>query len=165
MGEVDAPVTMVEVSDFGCPHCTDFHNQTANPLKEQHVDNGDLRWVALPYSLSNATLPAATTAMCANEQGSYFEYANALFAVEPVEFRLTPAGYEQAAESVGLDVEAFNRCVADGRYISIVNANRDAARAAQVTGTPTFFLNEEKVVGAQTLSVFSQLIESQSTVR
>ena len=77
-----------------------------------------------------------------------------------MELRLSPAGFQQAAETVGLDVDSFNSCVADGRYISLVNANRDAARAAQVTGTPTFFLNEEKVVGAQPLSVFSQVIET-----
>ncbi|HEY1408341.1 MAG TPA: thioredoxin domain-containing protein [Promineifilum sp.] len=160
IGEADAPVTMVEVSDFGCPHCTDFHNQTAEPLEEQYVDSGSLRWIALPYSLNNTTLPAAATAMCADEQGAYFEYASALFGIEPVELRLSPAGFQQAAETVGLDVDSFNSCVADGRYISLVNANRDAARAAQVTGTPTFFLNEEKVVGAQPLSVFSQVIET-----
>jgi protein-disulfide isomerase len=157
-GETDAPVTMVEVSDFGCTHCTDFHNETAVPLKEQHVDTGDVHWIALPYALDTVTVPAAAAAMCANEQDQYFNFANTLFGIEDLELRLSPAGYQQAAQTIGLDMDAFNSCMDDGRYISTVNSNRDAARANGVTGTPTFFLNGEKLVGAQPLSVFSQTI-------
>ena len=51
IGQSDAPVTMVEVSDFGCVHCTDFHNNTAEDLKAQFVDSGTMQWVALPLSL------------------------------------------------------------------------------------------------------------------
>lgn len=159
-GEADAPVTMVEVADFGCIHCTAFHNETAEPLKEQFVDTGTVRWVALPYALSTTTLPAAAASMCANEQERYFEYTNALFAIEPVEERLTPEGYRQAAEAAALDLEQFNSCMADGRFIDVVNDNRDAARNVQVSGTPTFFLNDERLVGAQPLSVFAQTINS-----
>jgi protein-disulfide isomerase len=159
MGEPDAPITMVEVSDFGCVHCTTFHNETAIPLKEQYVDSGDVQWVALPYALGTTTIPAAASAMCANEQDQYFNYANALFGIDPVEARLSPEGYQQAAQEVGLDVEAFNSCMEDGRYMSIVNSNRDAARNVGVSGTPTFFLNGEEISGAQPLSVFSQMID------
>lgn len=159
-GEASAPVTLVEVSDFGCPHCETFHAETAEPLMEQYVSTGNVRWVALPYALSTTTLPAAASALCANEQESYFEYANALFNVDPVELRLSPEGYQQAAAAVGLDSEQFSSCMADGRYISAVNSNQDAARNVRVSGTPTFFLNDEELSGAQPLSVFSQAIET-----
>lgn len=157
-GAADAPVTMVEVSDFGCPHCEDFHLQTADQLREEFVDPGTVRWVALPYALSTATLPAAAAAMCAGEQDQYFEYAQTLFEISPREARLTPEGYQQAASTIGLDMEQFQACMDSGRNISIVNQNRDAARNAQVSGTPTFFLNGEKLVGAQPLSAFAQTI-------
>lgn len=159
-GDSNAPITMVEVSDFGCPHCRDFHNETAQSLKEQFVDPGTIRWVALPYALSTTTVPAAAAALCANEQGKYFEYATALFAIEPTEARLTPEGYRQAADAVALDIDQFGSCMDDGRNISIVNNNRDAARNVQVSGTPTFFLNDEKLSGAQPLSAFAQVINS-----
>jgi protein-disulfide isomerase len=126
---------------------------------EQYVDTGTMRWVALPYALRDLTVPAAAAAMCANEQERYFEYADALFDITPVEDRLTADGYRQAAEAVALDLDAFSSCMDDGRYLSIVNENREAARRVQVSGTPTFFLNGEVLSGAQPLSVFAQAID------
>lgn len=160
LGEDTAPVTLVEVSDFGCVHCQSFHAETATPLKEQHLDTGNIRWVVLPYALSPTTLPAAASAMCANEQGQYFDYANTLFAIEPPTTRLSADGYRQAAESVGLDMDEFISCMDDGRYLDVVGLNREKASAVGVTGTPTFFLNDEELSGAQPLTVFNQAIAS-----
>jgi len=159
-GQADAPVTMVEVSDFGCVHCTDFHNNTAADLATQFLDTGTMRWIALPYALSTTTVPAAAAALCAGEQDHYFEFADALFAIDPVEARITAAGYRQAAETVGLDLDTFDSCMDDGRNLTIVNANREAARSNGVSGTPTFFLNDETFSGAQPLDVFAQTINS-----
>ena len=159
LGEETAPVKLVEVSDFGCVHCQAFHADTATPLKEQYVDTGDVRWVVVPYALSNTTVPAAASAMCANEQDMYFDYANTLFAIEPSTTRLSADGFRQAAEAVGMDIDQFTSCMDDGRNLSLVNSNMDAARAVGVSGTPTFFLNDEEISGAQPLSVFSQAIE------
>ena len=159
-GEADAPVTMVEVSDFGCVHCTAFHTDTAEDLAAQFVDTGTVRWVALPYALSTTTTPAAAAALCAGEQDRYFEFADALFAIDPVETRITAAGYRQAAETIALDLDAFDSCMDDGRNLDIVNANREAARNNRVSGTPTFFLNDETLSGAQPLDVFAQTINS-----
>lgn len=160
MGEADAPITMVEVADFGCIHCQSFHAETATPLKEQYVDTGQVRWVALPYALSPTTVPAAASAMCANEQDAFFEYSNALFAIEPPNTRISADGYRQAAEAVGMDLDAFTSCMSAQRYPGIINSNREAARNVGVTGTPTFFVNEQEVNGAQPLSAFSQVFNS-----
>ena len=160
LGEDSAPVTLVEVSDFGCVHCQSFHAETATPLKEQHLDTGDIRWVVLPYALSATTLPAAASAMCANEQDQYFDYANTLFAIEPPTTRLSADGYRQAAEAVGLDMDEFISCMDDGRYLDVISLNREKASAVGVSGTPTFFLNDEELSGAQPLSVFSQAIQA-----
>ncbi len=160
IGNEDAPVTMVEVSDFGCSHCTAFHNNTAEDLKAEFVDNGTMRWVALPYALSATTVPAAGAAMCAGEQDSYFDFATALFAIESLDVRLTAAGFEQAAESIGLDMDAFRSCMDDGRNLDLVNTNRDMARTNRVSGTPTFFLNDVTLTGQQPLSAFAETINS-----
>lgn len=160
MGEEDAPITMVEVADFGCIHCQSFHNTTAEPLKEQYVDTGTVRWVALPYALSPSTVPAAASAMCANEQDAFFAYANALFTIEPPTTRLSADGFRQAATEVGMDVDAFTTCMRDERYLSTVNSNREAARNVGVTGTPTFFVNDQEVNGAQPITVFSQVFNT-----
>ena len=160
IGNEDAPVTMVEVSDFGCSHCTAFHNTTAEDLKAEFVDDGTMRWVALPYALSATTVPAAGAALCAGEQDNYFGFANALFAIESLDVRLTAAGFEQAAESIGLDMDAFRSCMDDGRNLDLVNTNRDMARTNRVSGTPTFFLNDVTLTGEQPLSAFAQTINS-----
>lgn len=159
-GEADAPVTFVEVSDFGCPHCKDFHDLTAEKLREQYVDSGQVRWVVVPYALSPATVPAAAAAMCANEQVSYLDYAKALFAIENREERISSAGLREAAEQLGLDIDAFTTCLDSGRYAGVVSDNRDAAGRVNVSGTPTFFVNGETISGAQPLSVFQQAIDS-----
>lgn len=159
-GSVDAPVTMVEVSDFGCPHCRDFHLETAEDLKAQYVDAGIVRWIALPYALGTSTLPASVAAMCAGQQDQYFEFTNALFQIEPTELRVTADGTRQAAETIGLDMDEFASCLDSGSNATVINQNREAARDVQVTGTPTFFLNDTTLVGAQPLSAFSQVIES-----
>lgn len=157
-GDAEAPVTMVEVSDFGCTHCTNFHNNTAEQLHADFVEPGTMRWVVLPYALSTATVPAAAAALCAGEQDQYFEFANAMFGIEDTNVRLSPAGYQQTAETIGLDMDAFNSCMDDGRNINLVNNNREAARNVGVSGTPTFFLNDEELSGAQPIEVFAQTI-------
>ncbi len=160
MGEAEAPITMVEVSDFGCIHCQAFHAETAKPLKEQFADTGDLHWVVLPYALSASTVPAAASGMCANEQGTYFDYANTLWAIEPPATRLSAEGFRQAATEVGMDIDKFTRCLDSGRYLNTVNSNREAARNVGVTGTPTFFVNDQEVNGAQPIAAFTQIFNS-----
>ncbi len=160
MGDSDAPITMVEVADFGCIHCQSFHAETATPLKEQFVDTGTVQWVALPYALSPTTVPAAASAMCANEQDAFFGYANALFAIEPPTTRLSADGFRQAATEAGLDINQFTSCMSAERYLSTVNSNREAARNVGVTGTPTFFVNGQVVNGAQPISTFAQVFNS-----
>lgn len=160
MGQADAPITMIEVSDFGCIHCQAFHAETATPLKTEYVDTGSVRWVVLPYALSSTTLPATASAMCANEQDKFFDYSNALFAIEPAEFRISADGYRQAAETVGLDIEQFTSCLSDTRYNSTISSNQEAARRVGVSGTPTFFVNDTEVNGAQPFSSFSQIFNS-----
>jgi protein-disulfide isomerase len=147
------------VSDFGCPHCKTFHDETAEELKAQYVDTGSVRWVALPYSLGPTTLAAAASALCAQEQGSYFEYTNTLFTIEPSETRLLMPGFQQAAEAVGLDVDEFTSCVNSERYVDTINENNLAATRAGVSGTPTFFLNDQELSGAQPLAAFAQVIQ------
>ncbi len=159
-GETDAPVTLVEVSDFGCPHCQTFHRETAEELEAQYLDTGTTRWVALPFSLNPTTLAAAASALCAEEQDSYFEYAHTLFAIEPAETRLSMPGFQQAAEAIGLDVDQFTSCVNSERYVDTIDENNLAASRVGVSGTPTFFINDEEISGAQPLAAFSQIIDS-----
>lgn len=153
-GASDAPVTLVEVSDFGCSHCRDFHQTKAETIVERYVDEGLVRWIAVPYALGPDTVPAANAALCANEQGKYFEFSDVLFSYEPVQAALMRDGFLEAGEEVGLDIEAFTQCLADGRYNSTVSTNQAATRVVRVNSTPTFFINDQLVRGNVPLEEF-----------
>ncbi|MEW5986357.1 MAG: thioredoxin domain-containing protein [Chloroflexota bacterium] len=162
-GAADAPVTVVEVSDYSCPACRTFNVETADPLDETFVQTGQARWVVLPFarpSVREQAAPAAAAALCANEQGLFFEYHRTLFDLQESPTALTREGYLEAAGQVGLEMGAFNSCLDSGRYDEIVDANIDAAMKAGVDSTPTFFINGVKLIGAHPFATFQQRIMS-----
>lgn len=157
-GSTDAPVTIVEVSDYGCSHCRDFYLETAGLVDDLYVAPGEVRWVVLPFASSTRTLPASSAAMCAGAQDRFFEFHRRLFEIQGVETTLTPAGFLQVADELGLDTEAFNACLESGEYDAAVQKNIRAANSARVNSTPNFFINGKKLEGNLPLTVFQQQI-------
>jgi protein-disulfide isomerase len=160
-GASDAPVTMVEISDFGCSHCRNFHQETASSLKEEFVDTGQVRWIVMPYALGSATVPASNAALCANEQGKFFEFSDALFNIEPVEQALLRDSFIQVGQEIGLDGDSFEQCLVDGRYNNTISTNQQAASQAGVNSTPTFFVNDQIIRGNVPLEEFENRINQQ----
>lgn len=156
IGDINAPTTLVEVSDFGCSHCQAFHQEKSAPIKENYVDTGQVKWIFLPYALRAETIPAANAALCANEQEKYLEFTDAVYAL-PTQIGLTREGFMTAANEVGLEVDPFTSCLEDGRYNETISSNQQAARAVRVSGTPTFFVNDQMVSGNVPLSEFERL--------
>jgi protein-disulfide isomerase len=78
-GSPDAKVTILEVSDYGCSHCRDFNLQTAGLIEDLYVTPGDVQWVVFPFALSTQTVPAASAALCAGDQGRFFEFHRRMF--------------------------------------------------------------------------------------
>lgn len=162
-GSADAPVTIVEVSDYGCPACRAFNLETAGLLEEAYVKTGHVRWLVLPYArpgVKEQTGPAAEAAFCAAEQDRFFDYHRALFAQQDLPQALSRAGYLEAAGELGLDVARFTACLDGGAYADIVEANIEAATAAGVRATPTFFINGVKAEGALPFAAFQQRLEA-----
>lgn len=164
-GDEDAPVTIVEVSDYGCGHCRDFNLEKSDQIKEQFVETGQVRWVVMPFALSGQggvapTLPTAVAAMCANEQDQFAEFHKAAFLLQGTELFNTEEGINATAASLGLDLEAFASCLADNDYERIIRRNMQAAASAGLEGTPSFAIGEELISGNQPLEVFQQRIES-----
>lgn len=157
-GSDDAPVTIVEVSDYGCIHCRNFNLETAGLLEDLYVTPGDVRWITLPFALSTTTVPAASAALCAEEQGLFPEFHRRMFENQPASG--VPADHTAVAQSVGLDMTAFNSCVDSNRYDSTVSANVRAANLAGVNATPTFFINGKMVEGNRPLPTFQQEINA-----
>ncbi|MFZ0546366.1 MAG: DsbA family protein [Candidatus Promineifilaceae bacterium] len=160
VGQEDAPITMVEVLDFGCPHCRDFHDQTASNIQQVYVKTGDVKFVYFPYALSAQTVPATNASLCAQEQGAYTDYADTLFNRFDESDTLTTSGLLAAASDLGLDMDTFTTCVNDGRYNSLIQDNIDIARSNGINSTPTFVLNGKILVGALPFANFQAEIQS-----
>lgn len=159
-GSPDAPVTIVEVSDYGCGHCRNFNLDTAPLLEDLYVRPGQVQWVAVPYALNPGTTPAAEAAMCANEQGVFFEFHERMFEIQDEPQALTADGFRQAAEELDLEMDAFNACFDDRIYASAVEDNVRAAARAGVRETPSFFINDTPLRGNAPLANFQQAINS-----
>ncbi|KAA3665533.1 MAG: hypothetical protein DWQ04_00105 [Chloroflexi bacterium] len=159
-GEANAPVTIVEILDFGCNHCQAFHQETAPLIDAQYVENGDVKFVMYPYALSGNTLPGTNAALCAEEQDAYFAFTDALFDQFGQPDYLTSESIIRAGETAGVEMTSFTQCVSEGRYNDVIQENMSVARNNRINSTPNFFVNGEKLEGNQPFSIFQQRIES-----
>ncbi|NDJ35338.1 MAG: DsbA family protein [Chloroflexi bacterium] len=156
LGAEDAPVTIVEFSDFRCPFCQRYHLETLPQIREVYGDQ--VRIVFRDFPVVGGQR-AAEAANCAYEQDAFWEYHDELFA-DPQAFS-SIADYASLADDLGLDTEEFTVCLEEGRYRSeIANDARDATNYG-VTGTPTFFINGVRLVGAQPFEAFAEIIEAE----
>lgn len=160
-GAADAPVTVVEVSDYGCVHCRNFNSSTAPTIQDEFVETGRVKWVVMPFALSDLTIASSVAAMCAAEQDKFTDFHLALFALQDDQSLFnTEEGFMRVAQEVGLDEAAFESCLADNEYEGIVRRNMTAASNAGVDSTPSFMLDGELLRGNQPFSVFQQRIAS-----
>ena len=159
IGDADAPVTIVEVSDFQCPFCERFYSQTYLALKEDYVDTGKVKIVFrdFPLSFHPEAEPSAIAAECANEQGKFWEFHDLIFENQG---SMSASAYLQWAEEIGLDMDQFSECVDTQKYKSEVADDYNDGGRLGITGTPGFFVNGELVTGAQPYSVFAAAIEA-----
>jgi len=157
MGPADAPITIVEFSDYQCPFC-----RRAEPIVKEVMERypGQVRLVYRHFPLDQIhprARPAAEAAMCAHDQGKFWEYHEKLFSDD--EF-----GDEQLvayAEEVGLDKADFEKCLEEDRFAEKVEADLQAGRAAGVSGTPAFFVNGIMLSGAKPVDEFAAVIEAE----
>ncbi len=156
-GSTSAPVTIVEFSDYQCPYC----KRMQESLKQLAAKYGDkIGFVFKDFPLNNihpTAQAAAEAAHCAGGQGKYWEYHDALFAAPALD-RETLV---EAARQAQLDLDAFTACTAAGKYKSLVETNSLEARQLGVNSTPSFFINGVFLSGAQPLSAFEKVIDSE----
>jgi protein-disulfide isomerase len=158
-GPDNAPITIIEFSDYECPYCRKWHVETWPLLQEAYPEQ--IRLVYRDFPLSNIhanATPAAAAANCAGEQSRYWEFSDLLFSMS---YNIDKPGYQAYADELGLDMDSFNQCLESGRYNDEVNADFEYAANLGVSSTPTFFVNGIPVVGAQPFEIFSQLIDQE----
>lgn len=145
LGREDAPVTVIEFTDFNCGHCQDYELQELQGILKDYVATGKVRYVSHYFSLFPQTQPLTLAAMCAAEQGRYFEFSHAYFSAASAGFN----NVDLVAQRVkGLDQKLFKNCVQVNPYY---NALLDALNNAQsygVKGTPSFLVNGKLIIGS-----------------
>lgn len=158
IGPDDAAVTIIEFSDYECPYCKRWYDETFDQLMEEY--SGQIRFVYrdFPLSFHANSASAAAAADCAGAQDAYWEYNEALFSYE---YSLNTETYLAYAEELGLDMQAFSECVENETFADEVSSDFSYASSLGVTGTPTFFINGIPIVGAQPYEVFKQLIDDE----
>ncbi len=160
LGNENAPITIVEFSDYQCPFCARFEETTFVELKEKYVDTGLVRIVFRDFPLTSIhqyAQKAAEASECADEQGKFWEYHNMLFKNQNA---LAVNNLKSYAFTLGLDTQKFDSCLDSGKYEDEVNKDLQDGIEYGVTGTPAFFVNGKLLEGAQPLSAFEELINS-----
>jgi protein-disulfide isomerase len=159
IGPTDAPVTIIEFADFNCGFCARFHAEIFPMLLAEFQDNILFVYRDFPVVGGGAVgAAAAHAANCAGEQDAYWEYHDALYSGM---YSMNDDGFAMYAEDLNLDLEAFDACQESNRYADEVLEDYTDARAVNVSGTPTFFINGRRVIGAQPFAVFAQIINEE----
>lgn len=163
-GNPQAKVTILEFSDYLCPYCARFSVLTLPKIEENYVKAGKVRLIFrhLPVHGEPSTR-AAEAALCAHEQGQFWEYHARLFAISLNESgtALSSERLRAVARELGLDGERFNLCLSSHRYGQAIQGDIAEAKRLGVTGTPTFFINSQKIIGAQPYETFREAIEEE----
>ena len=153
MGSPNAPLTIVEFSDFECSYCRRFHNQVLSQLKEQYVSTGLVRFVHkdLPLPFHEQAKPAAAAARCAGEQNRYWEMYAALFDQQTC---LTCKGATGIANELGLDKDRLQSCMQSEVTVAMINANISEANLHNIRATPTFVIGPTRHDGKHHGDIF-----------
>ncbi len=138
-GKADAPVTMIEYSDFTCGYCLKFFKETWPKIQARYVDTGKVRFLYKDYPRADQGpgVTAALAARCAGDQGTYWPMHDRLFAADG---RLDVDSYSQHAKAIGLDQTKFRQCLRDAPHVQAIFQDRDEANAWGFHGTPGFVL-------------------------
>ncbi len=156
-GRPDAPVTIVEFSDFQCPFCV-----RARPAvkKVREVYGEDVRFAFrhFPLAFHERAPKAGEAVACAGDQDRFWEMHDRLWESAG---QLQPADLKEHAAALGLDAEAFGECLDSDRYATLVERDTEAGARLGVSGTPAFFINGRPLIGAQPFEAFAQVIEEE----
>jgi len=167
LGNPEAPVAIVEFSDFQCPYCGRFEQDTFSEIKKVYIDTGKVQYISrhFPLPMHPRARDAAIAARCAAKQQAYWKMRDGLFSQQP---RLGPELYEELSSSLQLDRSAFTGCLTDPSSAADVDADLAFGQSVGVRGTPSFFVGRvakgqlvdaQNIRGAKHFPMFARAIE------
>lgn len=163
LGDVDAPVTILEYSSLTCPHCAAFHNTTLPTLKKEYVETGKVKLEMRDFPLDQYALRAAAMARCASE-ARYFALMDLLFKQQAKWSRAQNPIDElkKIGRFAGIAPDLADACMTNTALLDgILNARLQAQRTHEIQSTPTFIVGNTKVTGNQPMENFRQVIDGQ----
>ena len=157
-GPEDAPVVLVEFTDYECPFCARFFHTTAPKLLADY--EGKVKYVVLNFpvaAIHPRAVKAAEAAECAADQGRFWEYHDTLFRNQRA---LDEESLIKHAEALGLSMPEFTSCLDSGSKREMLVQHLQAGIDAGVRGTPTFFINGQRLTGARPYNIFQRIFDS-----
>jgi len=146
-GDPNAPIKIIEFGDFLCPFCGQAV-LNLYPQLEPLINEGKVVVYFRDFVVHPEATPIHNAARCANEQGKYWEFNKEIFKKFMNREEITQKEvWQSLAESLGLDLESFNKCVEENRYLQDIQNDTQYGVSVGVSGTPTFFINDQKVEG------------------
>ena len=173
IGNPDAPISIIEFSDFQCPFCARFHTQTLPLILDEYIEQGKVKLIFRDFPIQSIhpnALPASVAAECANDQNKFREMHDMLFEKQNEWNKVdTVEGlslFSQYASDIELDQEIFDSCLTSGKHIEEIKKDLDDGRNYGVTGTPGFFIGNDQIgfvelKGAQPFESFKKIIDAQ----
>jgi protein-disulfide isomerase len=158
LGPADAPITIIEFSDFECPFCSRFAQETAPALRRQYGER--IRWIFVNYPLRSIhpnAYEAALAGECAAEQDRFWPFYDAMFSGR---HSLSGSGYAEVAKAIGLDEDQFRTCLRNADHADEVALDMKEGEKFYILGTPTFYVNGKRMEGAQRPEAFAAVIDS-----
>lgn len=142
-GDMNAPITIVEFSDYQCPYCRKFHSQVLPKIEEEYIKTGKVRYVFrdFPLNFHKLAIPASVAANCAGEQDKYWLMNDFLFDNPQ---KLDNESVLEAAKTMDLDYAKFEACMKDNDHEAEINKDMEAGRGYGVRGTPSIFLGKSE---------------------
>lgn len=165
LGREDAPVVVVDFSNYLCPHCQNHALNVLPRLKAEYIDTGKVRYLFrdFPFPGQANVIRASEAAACAADQGRYYEYHEVLFRAASAWGNLQGTVLDRyladLAGQMGLDQGAFAQCLASGKHRDAVLADQKLASDLGLTGTPTFYINGEKYGGFMDYARWKELLD------
>ena len=161
LGPANAPITLEEYGDFQCPACGQFARTTLPQIEQKYVANGTVRIVFHHFAfIGEESIRAGEAAECAGEQNKFWEYYDTLYNNQTGENvgAFSDANLSKFARQLNLDVTKFDACMTGDRYRAKVLAETNNGQTRGVSSTPTLFINNQKVVGAISITQFETAI-------
>lgn len=169
IGEDDAPITVIEFTDFQCPFCNRHYEQTYKQIKKNYIDTGKVKYVSrdFPLGFHQFAQKAGEAAECADDQGKFWEMHGLLFANQATWSALPDAlpTFAQYAKDLSLNMSTFDSCLSTGKYKDEVIKDQADGSASGIDGTPGFWIlgpdgKNQKISGAYPYETFSAAFDA-----